>query len=88
MFPLAAELVPELGELAAGAYQAGTLKSTSLSAYAYSAATATLALTFRESGKTYEYAPVSQYLFDQFMHAGSKGAFYSDRIKPLGCVEV
>ena len=58
------------------------VESTAIEAIGYDAATQTLEVKFL-SGKVYEYAPVTPDLYQAFLAAPSKGAFFNEQIKGI-----
>lgn len=58
-----------------------TPRSTCFSSVGYSADKEILLVTFRDSGKTYQYSGISESLFDEFINAESMGQFYNSSIK-------
>lgn len=67
--------------LSANTRVSGPLSSTCFSSYSYDPRSGLLNLTFRDSGHTYPYSPVSKSLFEEFMSSPSKGRFFNARIK-------
>lgn len=57
------------------------VNSSAISRIEYDAASATLSITFRESGKTYDYYGVPAHVYAAFLAAPSKGQFFNDNIR-------
>ena len=56
-------------------------KSSNLAGFGYDAASKTLAVKFKDSGKTYHYADVPPDIFDEFGKAESKGKFFFAKVR-------
>lgn len=61
------------------------VKSAQLQAIGYDAERQVLAVKFARGGAVYHYSGVKADLHAAFMAAESKGAFFTQRIKPLPC---
>ena len=58
----------------------GTPESSSIAAFAYEAEDLALYVRFK-NGRTYRYAGVPESVFDAFVDAGSKGAFFNAEVQ-------
>ena len=57
------------------------VNSTAIQWADYNPKTRRMQITFRESGKTYDFCDVPQHVYDGFMTASSKGVYFNDYIK-------